>query len=165
MEKIISSYLEYITYKTYKPEQLGFYIFTIAEVIRVSSRPWWSDFLYKGNYNPSLDAVLGHGGDVMNGYQIAFASNWFLAHININEKIKLGMSFLAGTAAVIIAETVQTPGSILGTPDLADIPAGVLGVAASVGLHLLGKWNYQRAHPELRNQALSTDMALAVQFT
>ncbi len=156
MEKLSSFSMENLYAN---PAKVGFYLVTLTEVARIQMRDNIVHNLYTGNL--LNDAILYNGGDFVNGYHISFITNYVLSSFGINERIRLGLSFIAGTTATIIAETADLQG-LLGTPDLADIPAGVLGAAMHVGLHCLGSWNYRRVHPELRvDQPQNKNLAIS----
>jgi hypothetical protein len=52
------------------------------------------------------------------------------------ERWKYSLSTIVGIGAVTLTETVKLPIPLFGTPDIYDIPAGILGVACYLGVNL-----------------------------
>ncbi len=94
--------------------------------------------------NPVLNTLYYNSGDAMNGFEIAFFTHCLLDGFvpKMSEKLRAGISFAVGIGAVVFAETVQTPYNILGTPDIADIPAGILGALFYLGVHSIARRHF-----------------------
>jgi hypothetical protein len=98
--------------------------------------------------NPYIYSFLQNTGDYVDGYYIPFYFYNALAIIdsmqslitrkNIPESIKLGSAIMAGSISVFALES-----GLLNfqksTPDWADVPAGLAGVATYVGVHILAR--------------------------
>ena len=100
----------------------------------------WEERLFKPETNPRLLEVLHNLGDFPDGYALAFAAYNILNLVSprkMSETAKIGLAFIIGSAVV----TAYESGLLFkgGTPDYADIPAGVFGVIAYVGVHQLSK--------------------------
>lgn len=100
----------------------------------------WKERIFKPETNPRLLEVLHNLGDFVDGYAIAFATYNILNLVSprkMSETAKIGLAFIVGSAFV----TAQESGLLFkgGTPDYADIPAGVVGAVVYVGVHQLSK--------------------------
>lgn len=80
------------------------------------------------------ESPLGHivynGGDFVNTYTIATMADIFMRTYtpNLPEKKRRNISSAISTAALLVAEIAKLPNHMLGTPDIKDIPAGLLGI-------------------------------------
>lgn len=108
--------------------------------------------ILKAIYYPvKPDSALGYlvfnGGDFFNGYAAAFVTKALLDANGrkISEKWKYAISTAAGTAAITVAETLKLPIPIMGTTDVYDIPAGLLGIACYLGVSLWGNRTRQNS--------------------
>jgi|SRR3990167_4990655 len=83
---------------------------------------------------------IHNSGDLKNGYEIAFLTNFAfeLFAPKTPERFRVSTSLALACGSVLLAEATPLI-SFLSTPDLADIPAGIAGALACVGLHLLGR--------------------------
>lgn len=96
-----------------------------------------------------------HSGDYVNGYLDAIVPAVILGYIasNMSYKKRLAISAGISTASVLLAEIPQLSGfrpdaingfMLFGRADLADIPAGILGVMAFTGSTLLAGKMYHK---------------------
>lgn len=102
-----------------------------------------------------------HSGDYVNGYLDAIVPAMILGHLasNMSYKKRLAISAGISTASVLLAEVPQLSGfrpdavngfTLFGHADLADIPAGILGVMAFVGSTLFAGKTYQKKRTPYR---------------
>lgn len=91
----------------------------------------------------TLPYFLVHNtGDFFDGYAITAAVYLILNHItpNLPEKFKLGTSLAVACSAVVITETILP----FWTPDVADIPFGILGTVGYLGTYFAARQFHNR---------------------
>jgi len=86
--------------------------------------------------SPAVLSVMQNMGDTAEGYMIAGLIYVGATYFDVPHKMKMGMSMLAAAGVVVAAETglIQA-----GTPDLLDIPAGVVGGVLAIAAFSGGK--------------------------
>ncbi len=97
---------------------------------------------------PNIDSAwrynyLYNTGDFSNGYIDSMLTHIALSVLlrnRISEKTRNIISTAAGIISVVAAETILPVGS----PDIADIPAGVVGSLTYLGVTLGGSWIWDR---------------------
>ena len=80
-------------------------------------------------------------GNLWDGYIMAFATYYALSAISLNkipEPVRVTLAVGTSSAIVIGIESGKILHGI-GTPDLADIPAGIIGALLFAGAHYAGK--------------------------
>lgn len=86
--------------------------------------------------NVMLNFLAFNTGDFGNGYAITVGTDLLLSAIAKNKlprEVRRWGSLIPSVGAVLIAETMKLPIDLFGTPDLKDIPIGILGALAYVG--------------------------------
>ncbi len=89
----------------------------------------------------NISAILSHGGGVYDAYTISMLTYYGISLLaqpvkdKVSTNVKVAVASLVGLSAVVANEL----GVGGGTPDLADIPAGVLGAMIFAGVMSLNK--------------------------
>lgn len=97
-------------------------------------------------------ALLQNLGDYPDGFTVALITYSLLALTakeKVTESAKLAAAFVVGSAVVAAHETGLMGNIVPGTPDIADIPAGIIGSAIYVGVHQLVKGFVNKADQEI----------------
>ncbi len=102
-----------------------------------------SDSLISGQYTPteSVSNLLSHSGGVFDAYSVSLLTYYGISLLSrpvkekVPENVKVAVASLVGLSAVVANEL----GVGGGTPDLSDIPSGVVGAMIFSGVMTLNK--------------------------
>ncbi|MBI2600909.1 hypothetical protein HYW42_03050 [Candidatus Daviesbacteria bacterium] len=99
--------------------------------------------------NSTLSNILQNGGDFYDGFWISLATYNLVTGIDyilsrftkryMPQRVKLGFSMLAAVGGVVAYESGKLSQFLGGTFDPSDIPAGLLGAAAYLGVNYLAR--------------------------
>lgn len=90
--------------------------------------------------NALVTPFIYNSGDFFIGYSANFLIDTFLSvkMPTVSERWRKTISTTFGVGIIVVAETVQLPFNLLGTPEptLKEIIPGILGVASSLGVNI-----------------------------
>lgn len=92
---------------------------------------------FVNSISPTLYHLLQNSGDFMEGYLFSAGAYGLCTLFSVPKKYKIAASFLFSSGVIVAAETGYIQN--IGTPDLNDIPAGILGAAAAIGVNFAGQ--------------------------
>lgn len=112
----------------------------LFEAVRTVARPSLLNYPLFSQPDSIGYHFLQNSGDLMNGYLISLGMGCALDLVapKLSEGLRDGLSVLVGCTAVVLAETVLPQG----TPEVWDIPAGLLGAGLYFGLSWLASKRY-----------------------
>jgi hypothetical protein len=120
------------------PASMFFGAVCAFETIRNSNniRDLKAGILPSTNYDTLDYALRNHTGDFFNGYMNTLIAQYVFDLLipRASNKLRLGLSTITGAGSMILTESA----GFLTTPDMADIPAGILGSVTSVALGFAG---------------------------
>ncbi len=101
------------------------------------------------NYDSPLVQVLQYSGDLWDGYVLSLGIYYLLSAVSLGkipEHYRVSAAFFTSSLVVIGTETGLLYHG--GSPDYYDIPAGIMGAAAFIGVHFLARRLASRARQD-----------------